>query len=627
MAWQKDYGKSAKVAADRAESEATRAELASDFIVEKQPLISTFTDEQTNLQTQLNDLTSGLTVDSEVIQARGGEPTLNARLNKTAAQLADTMAVTENIKIKGIDVSGYGKKSKTLVTFVSDDGQDTDYTILKPIFEVEGIPCCMAITTGHTGKLYFDKPIRDEHGLELQSMGWEILGHTHNHPYMDSDGLTEEDTEFQFTENNRILRERGYIVNNLMYPHGESNHMIRRIARKYYRAACTYGHGAIDVPPFDTYKINRVGLGSWFDGTVDNASKYPVGTRNTFETYYKPRVDEAIEKGGWLIFGLHSNAPMFDETQQNYLRQTIQYVKTKGLPVVTINEGLDLIGNTLDVEGYNESDEESKYFRIGSDGSISTSEIKSLDAIDVVMPNNAVDLNSPLSTFEYGKISYCFTNSGMLITHYKYDDWAWQTLRKKDGNIQTRSIVYPAMTWTDWKIIATSESTRVVTDSTNTCNSVLSNFQTDKITYTYCKSAVGSPSSTLGLLITERVASDDTVFQTFKPTNKPELYTRYWVYSSSSWSAWKQVAYAGLKKNWYRTNVTVTANNSLDVIVTGLKVAVDDIVVGSPYLGLPNGVSYYIYVGSESIDNVHIKFINHLATNVNVNVEWMLKVV
>lgn len=476
-------------------------------------------------------------VESMVTQVKAD---VEGQVSVVTAQLADTVSITENIKIKGVDLSGYGKKQKTLVTFVSDDGQDTDYTILKPIFEAEGVPCCMAVTTGFTGKPYFDKPIPDAHGLELQAMGWEICGHTHNHPALAS-GLTEEEVEYQFTENNRILRERGYKVNNLMYPHGSNNRMVRRIARKYYRSACTYGsYGTIDTPPFNMFNINRVGLGAWFDAGVDNPTKYPAGTRNTFNTYYKPRVDEAIEKGGWLIFGLHSNAPEFDATQQEYLRQTIQYVKSQGVPIVTMNEGLDLIGNVIDVDGYNEDDTEEKYFRVGSNGIVSTN--SAVDAIDVVLPNNAVDSNSPLSSFEMGKITYCFTNSGMLITDYKYNDWAWQMLKKQNGTIDIRSIQYPAMTWSAW----------------------------------------------------------DTIFTLSK---------------------------IGQKKSWYRTTVTVTASSTLDHKVVGFRVPdASHIVVGSPYSGLPNGLSYYIYVGSEATgDNVHIKFINSTTADVPVNVEWLLR--
>jgi len=98
MAWQKDYGKSAKLAADEALVQAQRAEEAGDYFNEKKPLIDEFTSEQTNLQTQLNDLVlqSGTDI-AEVVQARGGFATVNERLTDTTAQLAEMDKKTNHI--------------------------------------------------------------------------------------------------------------------------------------------------------------------------------------------------------------------------------------------------------------------------------------------------------------------------------------------------------------------------------------------------------------------------------------------------------------------------------------------------------------------------------------------------
>lgn len=55
MSWSKDNGKSAKEAAAEALAQAIRAEQASDYIDEKQPLIEQFTGGQTSLQAQINE--------------------------------------------------------------------------------------------------------------------------------------------------------------------------------------------------------------------------------------------------------------------------------------------------------------------------------------------------------------------------------------------------------------------------------------------------------------------------------------------------------------------------------------------------------------------------------------------
>jgi len=91
MSWNKDNGKLAKASAEEALVEANRAKAQADYIDTKKPLIDKFTGEQTNLQTQINNLVLQKGTDiAEVVQARGGEATLNERFNKTTAQLADT---------------------------------------------------------------------------------------------------------------------------------------------------------------------------------------------------------------------------------------------------------------------------------------------------------------------------------------------------------------------------------------------------------------------------------------------------------------------------------------------------------------------------------------------------------
>lgn len=96
MAWSKDNSRAAKLAAEEALVQAQRAETGADYIAEVTPKIDEFVGEQTNLQTQLNDLVlqSGTDI-AEVVQARGGEVTLNERLNKTTAQLAEKALKTE----------------------------------------------------------------------------------------------------------------------------------------------------------------------------------------------------------------------------------------------------------------------------------------------------------------------------------------------------------------------------------------------------------------------------------------------------------------------------------------------------------------------------------------------------
>lgn len=122
MAWTKDNGKQAKLAAEiallagsEAQVQAERASLGADYIDEKKPLIDEFTGEQTNLQAQLDALVVDGDSSPEAAQARVGTDatayaTLKARLdseqNKVTAQLADTSKELEFEKNKPLLKNG-----------------------------------------------------------------------------------------------------------------------------------------------------------------------------------------------------------------------------------------------------------------------------------------------------------------------------------------------------------------------------------------------------------------------------------------------------------------------------------------------------------------------------------------
>lgn len=87
------------------------AQEAADYVQAKKPLVDKFTSEQSNLQTQLNDLTKGLTEDAEVIQARGGFSVLNDRLNDADKRFNDleiggrNLAVSTGVQFTRYDLS------------------------------------------------------------------------------------------------------------------------------------------------------------------------------------------------------------------------------------------------------------------------------------------------------------------------------------------------------------------------------------------------------------------------------------------------------------------------------------------------------------------------------------------
>lgn len=355
---------------------------------------------------------------------------------------------------KRTDISGYGREKKAIVTFISDDAQIQDYTILKPIFESENVPCVIAVpSTNVTGQVGFNQMMTDEQMRELQELGWEICSHTRTHPSL-STITNEQQLEEEIGTPKKELESRGFKVTNFIYPFGSFNAKVKKLVRKYYRSAASVGFGAVNTQPYSTYELRRVSLGSFFD----QATETEYANTNTFEGYYKLMIDEAIAKGGWVIFALHPGNISFDATQQEYLRQTIQYAKTNQLPILTMDEALDLTGNIIDVEGYVEGNSSQKYFKIGGDGSLLSSEIATtVDAQDTHQGSDTFD------KYESGVVTYTFINKlenrvglpineeGVLITDRTaiHQDWTFQTFKSKSGEIFNRKANLDG-TWGEW---------------------------------------------------------------------------------------------------------------------------------------------------------------------------------
>lgn len=177
MAWQKDYGKSAKIAADEALLQAQRAEVSADYIDAKQPLIDEFTGEQTNLQTQLNDLVlqSGTDI-AEVVQARGGFPTVNARLTDTNTRQNVLIKKTSGI----IPVSNYDSVSSAVTAASSGS---TLYFEPGVVYDIPEIIIQKALHfLGYQAKLIptsIDSPFRIDQNVDISKIifeGFDIEG-------------------------------------------------------------------------------------------------------------------------------------------------------------------------------------------------------------------------------------------------------------------------------------------------------------------------------------------------------------------------------------------------------------------------------------------------------------------
>jgi peptidoglycan/xylan/chitin deacetylase (PgdA/CDA1 family) len=278
--------------------------------------------------------------------------------------------------------------SVPLVTFVFDDGNDTDYLIARGIFAEQGAVACSAITTD-----WINRPgyLTTEQIIGLRDAGWEIMSHTASHPKLTS--LNEEQIDGEFARSKAVLAGMGVPVRNVVYPKNMNNELVRTIARKYYRSG-RGGAYAVNTPDTDPYylksysikhdlarmerSIDRAYAGrSWIifyqheidikAGLIEREGKFipgetlhfsPSGAVGRYESpawfqyfgslYFVPTSGTPLE--GDRVSGQNSSATarieriLYDDRAQ--LRDMIQYVRTHypDMRIVTIDQGLDILG-------------------------------------------------------------------------------------------------------------------------------------------------------------------------------------------------------------------------------------------------------------------------------------------
>lgn len=174
--------------------------------------------------------------------------------------------------------------SKPLVSFVFDDGDETDYTVARDVFKAQGEVASTAIVTGWVNKKNY---VNVSQLQELRDDGWEIMSHTVSHPNLSS--LTESQIEDELSRSKETLESWGLPVRNLVYPYNKSNKTVEKIAAKYYRAGRA-GQKMMNGPDQDRYGLKS------FSSELSFRHKMS-GTKNY--------IDEAYAGKKWLILYQH----------------------------------------------------------------------------------------------------------------------------------------------------------------------------------------------------------------------------------------------------------------------------------------------------------------------------------
>ena len=240
--------------------------------------------------------------------------------------------------------TAYQSSKRPIVTFVNDDGWQDDYNKLVAISEKHQVPFVSALFNGSTMREWYELYLQNE-------LGWEFASHPRNTALAELE--TEEDIEQAMIETNEYLTNRGLIYHNLVYPYGSNDERVRRIAKKYYRCACTTDSNGLNKDVISSFTLYR----------------YPLGYGGTDETNtlanLKAKVDEAVANNSWLIFMLHPQMAAHTDAITQMIDDLITYIKSIGVDILTLNDGYNIFGNALECGDFTGGD---TGFAIGFDG-------------------------------------------------------------------------------------------------------------------------------------------------------------------------------------------------------------------------------------------------------------------
>lgn len=466
--------------------------------------------------------------------------TVEEKVATATVQLADTGT---KLELNGWELQNKTREKKPLITFIDDDAYPQVLTKLKPLSETYGIPFVVAAVSNRVDVQSYS--LTSAQLRELQDAGWEISSHTHTHGHLGD--KTDVDQEFELSESKRILESMGLKITTVCYPFGSYNENTHKFVRKYYRSGRTTDKlGRINGTPLETYDMVVTPLGSWFD-TMPN----PPFPTNSLE-FYKYQVDKAIAENGWLIFMTHVGGNnQHDDIQQGYLEQTIQYIKAKGVEVVTYDEGLNRRGNIVDIGRYKMTDTTIEHLVIGADGKFSGTDLQNVAKKTSGILNGTLPGAIPKDKLLISNVTFSNAtgfpenNAGMLITTNFGSGTTAQGFVRQEYRVISKNTVYERYsiddnTWSEWEmvnIIRKLPSDSVTFASTRTA------FPSNAISKCRITVLTGAPEALSGVLTTDRsVGHDYYMYQTYEVTESHNVYKRYLINANGgSWSDWKRM--------------------------------------------------------------------------------------
>ncbi len=227
--------------------------------------------------------------------------------------------------------------SKPIVTFIDDDCTTLFLTNLEPICADKNIKITLSWITSKTGQPGYGGVtyMTLDQLNQVAEKGYEIVSHTdqHNHLNIETDAELEADMKISHD----ILKANGFNADVIVYPFGLEGTYAEKLrtknaASKYYKYGVDCLIGGDNPKPIDNYCV------------------YRQSTETLGIDGLKDVVDQCQANNSWLIFLTHSGGECFDAKKVSEL---IDYIKLKGIDIMTFGEAEKIKCNALDFNNCN----------------------------------------------------------------------------------------------------------------------------------------------------------------------------------------------------------------------------------------------------------------------------------
>jgi peptidoglycan/xylan/chitin deacetylase (PgdA/CDA1 family) len=205
------------------------------------------------------------------------------------------------------------------VSFIFDDGYQTEYNYALPLFEKYKAVACSAVSSKLVGKhkeVTKEPYSTKEQLLEMQSKGWEIISHGQTHKSLTY--LPIYAAELEIKASRIDLMGMGFEVNNMVYPCHNYNDNVKFLTSQHYN--CARGKHCVNKLE-DKYALGGI--------LIDDHTKL-----NLYKKYIS-------DNSTWLIFYCHlCHSEIIPSTIQQRLETVEQLIKhciAEGNQIKTMN--------------------------------------------------------------------------------------------------------------------------------------------------------------------------------------------------------------------------------------------------------------------------------------------------